>query len=595
MSSQQAATTPRRLRSGTHYGDHKDQHPAPPKKDSRKTSKESSQASDNGTTSKGDKVKPSKHASINHEEKPLNRSAAHSSSASLTCGSPKQLQKCQTLKAILESIEPNISLKSKHSKRKTLRDLLDKKMFKDKKDQEEKMTHKEQGKQSIKSEKDANSGENHYHSKTYKENVSPKDTKLDSKLKQETSSPRRNTAHTQTITQAGSLAKVKEELPDDYWAMKLNYAEKRTARNSVELRIKAAGHSGHLDDHSQTFRISCSRPEAVDNSPTALHRNLKPDIVLKVRPRSSSLSAINRSASDSKRSIETYKTTGRFHGRFESQSSIFSTISPLSFKSKSSLQSDYESNYMCGRGMKYRYHCSSSNLHIPGTVLQDSSPGLKRHGNISAAKSLNFDQVNHEDVVEESKLPPVANTVELLSEPHDYHCSNTDAPFQLADYSASSIGSQHVAEYADRDQNSPGPPVLEPMTIIKAEPRQGEENEDREHERNNFERKEDDVPLWMKQDYDDDCVNTTLCHREYLGRESKRVVAAFHTVGKEEVEEEEEEEEEECGGAEAVARQTVERLPSKSRDRREPRSAVVEVSSIPVRNFFPLCNFEQTY
>ena len=590
VSPQQAATTPRRLRSGTHYGDQKNQHPAPPKKDGKKTSKESSQASDSGTTSKGDRAKTSKHTSINHDEKPLNRPAVHSSSTSLTSSSPKQVPKCQTLKAILESIEPNISLKSKHSKRKTLRDLLDKKMFKDKKDQDQKVAPKEPGKRSIKSEKDANGGENHHRSKTCKENVSPKDTKLDCKPKQETSSPRRNTAHTQTTTPAGSLAKVKEEPPDDYWAMKLNYAENSTARNSVELRIKAGGHAGHSDDHSQTFRISCSRPETADTSPTALHRNLKPDIVLKVRPRSSSLSALNRSVLDSKRSMGTYKTTGKFHSRFESQSTIFSTISPLSFKSKSSLQSDYESNYVCGRGTKYRYHCSNSSLHIPGAVLRDSSPVLNRHGNISAAKSLNFDQVNHEDVVEESKLPPVANTVELLSEPHDYrYNNNADAPFQLADYSASSC-SQPVAECADHDKNSPGPPVLEPMTVIKAEPRQAEEKEERTHDRNNFELvKEEEVPLWGKQDYGEVCVNKALSQREYLDRDSKCVVSAFHRLEKEEAEEEEEEEEEEeCsrleeGGREAGARQALERLPGKSRDRREPRSGSVEVSSVPVR------------
>lgn len=607
-SSQQAPTTPRRLRSGTQYGYNRNQHPAPPKKDSKKTTKESSHVSDNSFISKGDRAKATKNNSINHEEKCQNRSTTHSpptpSTSSpptpSTSSSPKQLEKCQTLKAILESIEPDLSLNSnlsKPCKRKTLRDLLDKNMSKDKKDEEQKVSTKKEGKQLSKSEKDVNNGENS-NSKSCQENDSPKDTihdcnstttRSNSNTKQETS-PRQAVAHTQTIASVSSLGTVKEEPPDDYWAMKLNYTDNNTARNSVELRIKAGGHAGHLDDHSQTFRISCSRPETRDNSPTALHRNLKPDIVLKVRPRSSSLSALNRSASDIKGPMGTYKTTGTFHGRLEShsQSTIFSTINPLSFKSKSELQSDYEPNYMYGRGLKYRYHCSNSNLHVPGTVLQDSSLVCRQHGEIYDAESLNFDQVNHEDVVEESKLPPVANTVELLSEPHDYHYNNSDTPFQLTDYSAASC-SHHVANYTDHGQNSTEPPVLEPMTIIKAEPRQDEEDDDRKHEGRNFELKEEIVPLWGKQKYDDSCLNKTMYQRSYLCRGPKQVVAAFHRTEKAEAEEEEGGRTEDSG-IEAGASQSPESLVGRPRDKKQARSAAVDASLISVRIF--LCNFE---
>lgn len=530
-SSKRTATTPRRLRSGTPYGDTTCQPPTQPKKDSKKTVKEpptQPYQDDSDVEAANEKEKPTKTSrpksnSTHHVEQLNHRSNSHCSSSS-TVSSPKQCQKGQTLKAILESIETNFSLKSKSSKRKTLRDLLDQKMGKEKECVGQKSNAKEHTKPAV-SDKSSNTPENNHHYKKHVDKDSTNDKKIEEHKKSETS-PKQNTTHTQTTTDSRSFAKVKNEPPDDYWAMRQNYSDKTANRNSsVELRIKADGPTGNSDDHSQTFRISCSRPESSEHSPGASHRSMKPDIVLKVRPRSSSLSALR----DSKRPAEAYKTTGRFNGCLESQSTILSTISPLSFKANSGYSN----------GVKHRYNYSNSNLHTHGVVLQDGPIVLKR--GLSVAKSLNFEQLEQHDVVEESNLPPVANTVELLSEPHDYHHhqqASKDPPFQLTDYSLIA-NSHHVEKFTDKIRDSPEPPVLEPMTLIKTESRQDSDVYGGLYEdRIDSKVKEDAVRLWGEPGIESLRLNERLGDVFVGGGGCSPMATVFPTQEKEETEDE---------------------------------------------------------
>ena len=390
----ETVTTPRRLRSGTHYGDQNHQPPCLVKKEHRKLMKDASQLCDGDNCSKGEKGKENKGFSFFHDSEHLKPSRMPISSVTSTNHSPEQLQKGQTLKAILESIEPNLCLKDKTPKRKSLRDLLDHKLFRERIDLDQANGANGTDKVRVKVEKPVSNGE--YYGYVKKESAreavcSPEEHSYDLKPKLDTSPTQNASTHTQTPSAGSQPPTVKEEPPDDYWAMKLNYPEKTppALSSSVELRIQAAGVTHNpADERGQTFRISCSRPEAMNGCCGVAARTMKPDIVLKVRPRSSSLSSVCRAASHA-----SAWGSGAVSGSQEGQSAGRPTVSPLKcVKTERGLESLTPA-------------CSDKDLHAPVT-----SQGC--------SKTLTFDPLT---VLEESKIPPVASTVELLSEPAEEH------------------------------------------------------------------------------------------------------------------------------------------------------------------------------
>jgi hypothetical protein len=393
--------------------------------------------------------------------------------------SPKTNKKGQNLKAILESIQP-------------LRQCGDNKMLK------EKVVNDISCQVAVTSTKvlKDNKENNRYVIKSVQDKeVSTDETQVVNKYGV---SSNQSTAHTQTRLQICDFAKIKQEPPDDFWSMKMNYLEKRPLSNhAMELRIKPESHSGQQDDRSQTFRISCSRPDAANNSSSALHRNMKPDIVLKVRPRSTSVpnGIVNRSVPQeimNSRPVNTYKTVSRFHGRLEPQTTIFSAVSRLGVKTRPVLQPGQKGPKVLYAGsvrpplppppppqsiQHPRYSSHTSNFQQTSVMLQTDSCG-----------AANSQVLNHNDVLEESKLPPVANTVELLSEPHEYPNGSSDRTtciYKISDYpqslangiaasttvTSSSGSMQHLVNYAIRQTQTPCIAQQPVVKSVQPEPR----------------------------------------------------------------------------------------------------------------------------
>nr|KAG5685379.1 hypothetical protein BaRGS_030703 [Batillaria attramentaria] len=256
---------------------------------------------------------------------------------------------------------------------------------------------------------------------------------------------------------------VKQEPPDDYWLMRNDYIDKDRSSSSLQVNVKTECFMTSDEVGGQTLRISCTKPEDIDsssNGPTALRSDVKPDIVLKVKPRSSSLLTLARAASD-------------FY--IASKKDAENSVKPESNSEdvKPSFSPTYSAPVLTPETDRSFCHTSVSTDDSFGEsshpklsmILKEAHPDTAGEypGNDQTTDSkISLQQL--EPVLEESTLPPVANTVELLTEPHDYLHGN------LNHCNVTLNGSERQARLDGYESDSPGPPVLEPITLIKTEP-----------------------------------------------------------------------------------------------------------------------------
>ncbi|KAK7445511.1 hypothetical protein BaRGS_00040340 [Batillaria attramentaria] len=477
-----APTTPRRLRSGTQFGEQSsggNKYLPTPKSTQQAQVKKETFPKKTGKNAAGEKssaLKSDGSKSGCENARSKEGQMFHSSSSSRSTSSPKQQPKSQTLKAILESIEPNALLKSKATtKRKTLRDLLNQKSFQQEKGERSHSPSKKagvnfanfaQGKESKTTGRDEKNADY----KSSSETVHVFTTSLDSSFRETSeythlacSSSEQAAGFSASSTVYSPQVVVKQEPPDDYWLMRNDYIDKDRSSSSLQVNVKTECFMTSDEVGGQTLRISCTKPEDIDsssNGPTALRSDVKPDIVLKVKPRSSSLLTLARAASD-------------FY--IASKKDAENSVKPESNSEdvKPSFSPTYSAPVLTPETDRSFCHTSVSTDDSFGEsshpklsmILKEAHPDTAGEypGNDQTTDSkISLQQL--EPVLEESTLPPVANTVELLTEPHDYLHGN------LNHCNVTLNGSERQARLDGYESDSPGPPVLEPITLIKTEP-----------------------------------------------------------------------------------------------------------------------------
>lgn len=208
---------------------------------------------------------------------------------------------------------------------------------------------------------------------------------------------------------------------------------------------------------------SCSQRSLRLPSKRSTQKNVKLDVLQEVRVRSSP--HVGRQANTGPQRVD----------KQQSQDSVSpgSSSDGMNPGTKTSCSKGTRSSREQTHGQRYNGSYELPDLQFSGQNVPDLTTPEKM--NLAGHEPAH---PRDEPVLEESTLPPVANTVELLTEPRSCHDHEQNEDSEDDDNNSKGRLIDSPACYCqesggcevEKEQDSPGPPLLEPIIVFKRDP-----------------------------------------------------------------------------------------------------------------------------